>query len=203
MFLGLFNRHLTTTVAQSGNEGHGQAGNGSGGSQTGTRLSQFAQCGERARLCTLDEALSFGTELADLENMQAAAFVFAIKLGFIVAAGLQEFDAFLAEFDHLVTWTEVQSPRLASLDAGWKHAVFQTIPAHCALVDLRLIAVVTGNVERAGHFAVAAADALFGRNGDNTVFFVLQTTRRADRNAAGVGAVEAGTASESHSTGRS
>lgn len=71
------------------------------------------------------------------------------------------------------------------------------IPAHCALVDLRLIAVVTGNVERAGHFAVAAADALFGRNGDNTVFFVLQTTRRADRNAAGVGAVEAGTASES------
>ena len=111
--------------------------------------------------------------------MQAAAFVFAIKLGFIVAAGLQEFDAFLAEFDHLVTWTEVQSPRLASLDAGWKHAVFQTIPAHCAL------------------FAVAAADALFGRNGDNTVFFVLQTTRRADRNAAGVGAVEAGTASES------
>lgn len=37
MFLGLFNRHLTTTVAQSGNEGHGQAGNGSGGSQTGTR----------------------------------------------------------------------------------------------------------------------------------------------------------------------
>ncbi|MFQ9391536.1 MAG: hypothetical protein ACLR2C_05535 [Parasutterella excrementihominis] len=41
--------------------------------------------------------MSFGTELADLENMQAAAFVFAIKLGFIVAAGLQEFDAFLAE----------------------------------------------------------------------------------------------------------
>ena len=61
MFLGLFNRHLTTTVAQSGNEGHGQAGNGSGGSQTGTRLSQFAQCGERARLCPIDEALRFGT----------------------------------------------------------------------------------------------------------------------------------------------
>lgn len=111
--------------------------------------------------------------------MQAAAFVFAIKLGFIVAAGLQEFDAFLAEFDHLVTWTEVQSPGWQVLTQAGSMPVFQTIPAHCALVDLRLIAVVTGNVERTGHFAVAAADALFGRNGDNTVFFVLQTTRRA------------------------
>ena len=105
--------------------------------------------------------------------MQAAAFVFTVKLGFVVAAGFQEFDAFFAEFDHLVTRTEVQGTRLACLDAGRKHPVFQTIPAHRALVDLGFVAVVARNVERTGHFAVSAADALFRRNGNHTVFFVL------------------------------
>ena len=87
MFLGLFDRHLLTTVAQGGYEGHGQTGYGISSCQSGARLSEFAQCGERARLCTLDEALSFGTELADLKNMQAAAFDLAEKLSFIVASG--------------------------------------------------------------------------------------------------------------------
>ena len=136
------------------------------------------------------------TELEDVQDVQTAHFLFTVELGFVEALRLQEFDALATDFEHLFARTEFEGFGLAGLDASRDLAFFESVEAERALVDLAVRVAETRHVERTGALAVRATVALFRIERDDAVVVLLQSTRRADRHAARVRAVEARTTAD-------
>lgn len=102
------------------------------------------------------------TVSADVNHVQAAAFIFTIDLRLREALLLEELHTFVSLLEHLFTRPEAQRFRLAGLDAGRNAAVVETINAERALVDTAVHRAETRHVERAGRLTERAAVALIG-----------------------------------------
>lgn len=184
--------HLAA-VAEIGEERDGQGTDDGGRTHSGNRLDDVNAVEHCFGLRIRRQAIGFMTVSADVNHVQAAAFIFTIDLRLREALLLEELHTFVSLLEHLFTRPEAQRFRLAGLDAGRNAAVVETINAERALVDTAVHRAETRHVERAGRLTERAAVALIGVELHYAALILAERAGRAGFHAARIRAVVAGT----------